>query len=128
MSYTDDVSAQTANLMACNSCRKVAYCSVECRTEDWKARHKHECGKELEAKDDETAGEVEVESKGGKDEGREVERTDNDEDGDEDGGGESGKGVGAASKAKKNRKTEKKKRQKRKKKKEEKKERKKNDF
>ena len=26
----------------------MAYCSSECQTVDWKARHKHECGKRFE--------------------------------------------------------------------------------
>jgi len=44
--YSEDVAVQSAKLKSCARCRKVAYCSVECQTADWKARHKHECGKE----------------------------------------------------------------------------------
>ena len=47
MSYTDYVSAQTAKKPK-SACRKVAYCSTGCQMADWKARHKHECGKKLE--------------------------------------------------------------------------------
>jgi hypothetical protein len=48
VAYSEDVSVQSAELKSCARCRKVAYCSVECQTADWKARHKDECGKRLE--------------------------------------------------------------------------------
>ena len=48
MAYSEDVSVQSAKLKSCARCRKVAYCSVECQTADWKAWHKAECGKRLE--------------------------------------------------------------------------------
>ena len=48
VAYSEDVSVQSAKLKSCARCRKVAYCSVECQTADWKARHKAECGKRLE--------------------------------------------------------------------------------
>ena len=48
MAYSEDVSVQSAKLKSCARCRKVAYCSVECQTADWKARHKAACGKRLE--------------------------------------------------------------------------------
>ena len=48
VAYSEDVSVQSAKLKSCARCRKVVYCSVECQTADWKARHKHECGKRLE--------------------------------------------------------------------------------
>ena len=48
VAYSEDVSVQSAKLKSCARCRKVAYCSVECQTADWKARHKDECGKRLE--------------------------------------------------------------------------------
>jgi hypothetical protein len=49
VAYSEDVAVQSAKLKSCARCRKVAYCSVECQTGDWKARHKKECGKMLEA-------------------------------------------------------------------------------
>ena len=45
---SEDASVQSVKLKSCARCRRVAYCSVECQTADWKARHKHECGKRLE--------------------------------------------------------------------------------
>ena len=49
VAYSEDVSVTTAEkLKSCSRCHKAAYCSVACQTEDWKARHKHECGKRLE--------------------------------------------------------------------------------
>ncbi len=48
VAYSEDASVQSAELKSCARCRKVAYCSVECQTADWKARHKAECGKRLE--------------------------------------------------------------------------------
>ena len=45
VAYSEDVSVQSAELKSCARCRKVAYCSVECQTADWKARHKAECSK-----------------------------------------------------------------------------------
>ena len=50
MGYSDDVTVKNAKkLKTCSRCRRAAYCSPKCQTEDWKARHKHECGKRLEA-------------------------------------------------------------------------------
>ena len=48
VAYSEDVSVQSAKLKSCARCRKAAYCSLECQREDWKARHKEECGKRLE--------------------------------------------------------------------------------
>lgn len=43
VAYSEDVTVKSPKLKVCVSCRKVAYCSVECQKLDWKARHRKEC-------------------------------------------------------------------------------------
>ena len=43
VAYSGEASVQTVQLKSCARCRRVSYCSVDCQTADWKARHKFEC-------------------------------------------------------------------------------------